>query len=102
MIGPFSADLRSNILKVFADGELSMAAPAVAKALPVGGRPRTDVLKTLLRQMTTEGLLARVPGRTEKFIATPIDGWARRALLQLLESGPQSEAKLKKVLPRKT
>jgi hypothetical protein len=94
------SDLQANVLKALAGSVAPLAPSAIAKALPVGGRPQANVLKGLLAQMAGAGLLVRIPGKTEKYVAAPIEDWARAALLALLAAGPQTEAKLKQTLTK--
>jgi hypothetical protein len=94
------SDLQTNVLKALAGGGAPLAPSAIAKALPVGGRPQPDVLKRLLAQMASDGLLVQTPGTTQKYVAAPVEDWARAAVLALLATGPQTESKLKRTLTK--
>jgi hypothetical protein len=93
-----ASDLQANIVKVLSAGGPPLSAPRIAKALPVGGRPTGKVLQIELAQMAADGILLRIPGKTERFVVAPVEAWARAALLEALRAGPQSAAKLGKPL----
>jgi hypothetical protein len=93
-----SPELKSNIVKALSAGEKPMAAPAILKALPVGGRPKPKVFGELLAQLEREGVLVSVPSRSRKYVPGPIDVWVRRAVLKALATAPQPEAKLLKLV----
>jgi hypothetical protein len=44
--------------------------------------------------------VVRIAGRTDKYVAAPVEVWARSHLLELLAEGPRAEAALKKSLTR--
>jgi hypothetical protein len=93
-----TTELRANLIKVMSIGVKPLAPAAILKALPVGGRPTSKVLKEELSRMAADGLLVRLPGKTDKYVAAPVESWAKRALLEELGSGPKTLAKLKKTL----
>ena len=72
-----ASDLQANILKVLSAGGSPLSSSKIAKALPVGGRPSPAVLQALLVQLAEQGVLARTPGKTDKFVASPVESWAR-------------------------
>jgi hypothetical protein len=93
-----TTELRANLIKVMSIGVKPLAPAAILKALPVGGRPTSKLLKVELARMTADGVLVRLPGKTDKYVAAPVESWAKRALLEELGSGPKTLAKLKKTL----
>jgi len=93
-----ASDLQANVLKVLSAGGPPLTPPKIARALPVGGRPPLKVLRPLLAQLAAAGRLERLPGKTERYIAAPVEAWARATLLEMLRSGPQTAAKLEKSL----
>jgi hypothetical protein len=62
-------DLQTNIEKVLAAGAAPMTATAIAQALPLGGRPSSTALKSLLRFMVESGRVVRAAGRADAYAA---------------------------------
>lgn len=95
-----SSELQANIRKALLSGIAPMTRQALAKALPVGGRPGPKALKAQLDAMVAAGQLVCIPSKMPKFTCAPIEEWVQAAWLQLLSKGPQPQVKLRKVLPQ--
>ena len=81
MMPASASDLQTNVVKVLSAGGPPMTPPLIARALPVGGRPTLPALKKLLLQMARDGAVVRIAGRTDKYVAAPVEVWARSHLL---------------------
>jgi hypothetical protein len=98
MLASSASDQQANILKVLAAGGPPLRPPQIARALPVGGRPRPGELQGLLAQLAADGRILRFPGRSDRYVAAPVENWARATLLAALLAGPQPAARLARSL----
>lgn len=92
------SDLHSNILKVLATDAAPKVASAISKALPVGGRPKPKELARALSEMAAAGSILVIPGKTPKFMRAPAETWAQAMVLEVLQKGKLTEAKLAQAL----
>lgn len=93
------SDVATNVIKVLTQATTPMGSTAIAKALPVGGRPKPKALAALLTELVEQGRIVQAGPSTPKFVSAPADAWAQRALLAALSRGPRTESKLKSALP---
>lgn len=97
---PISSEVALNVVKVLSLATTPLGAAAIARALPVGGRPTPKALQPLLAQLVADGHLLCTSDSPPRYITAPPEAWAQRAVLAALSKAPQSESKLKMALTR--
>lgn len=97
---PISSEVALNVVKVLSLATTPLGAAAIARALPVGGRPTPKALQPLLAQLVADGHLLCTSDSPARYITAPPEAWAQRVVLAALSKAPQPESKLKMALTR--
>lgn len=100
MAQPIPSEVALNVIKVLSLATTPLGAAAIAKALPVGGRPTPKALQPLLAQLVADGQLLCTSDSPTRYISAPPEAWAQRVVLAALSKAPQPESRLKTALTR--